>query len=155
MLHEGDDRGFFFFKVKSGFLQEEDVKIVSKQIKDRIIQFKSKGNVVESGSKSGDISQDGQNVHDAGTSSSSGNLNDPLSQSSVNDSSSQQQYNPHTIQTQTSVSSILHQQSVDIPSNDNVHSVTSEPSATETSEGHVQHADTQQEIGKLSLLIYL
>jgi hypothetical protein len=48
------------FKVKSGFLQEEDVKIVSKQIKDRIGQYRSRGNVVESQSKTSEVTQESQ-----------------------------------------------------------------------------------------------
>jgi hypothetical protein len=46
--------------VKSGFLQEEDVKIVSKQIKDRIGQYRSRGNVVESQSKTSEVTQESQ-----------------------------------------------------------------------------------------------
>jgi hypothetical protein len=66
------------FKVKSGFLQEEDVKIVSKQIKDRIGQYRSRGNVVESQSKTSEVTQESQqqqpesaqNVTQHGTSNS-------------------------------------------------------------------------------------
>lgn len=139
---------FFLLQVKSGFLQEEDVKIVSKQIRDRINQYKSKGSVIESQSKTGDINQDVQSIQDAGIAGTSGHVNDPHhSQSFVNNDSSSQQHTPHTVQTQTSVQAVLQQQSVDMSSNEKVNTTTSEHMITETSE--VPPMDSQQEKGKL------
>jgi hypothetical protein len=134
------------FKVKSGFLQEEDVKIVSKQIKDRIGQYRSRGNVVESQSKTSEVTQESQqqqqqpesaqNVTRHGTSNSpaqSGEKHTQISnQVSIEMQPGQSTASQSNVQTQTPVSQ---QHSLEIPT-DKLHQ-TSEQSTSDS-------ADTQQ-----------
>ena len=144
------------FKVKSGFLQEEDVKIVSKQIKDRIGQYRSRGNVVESQSKTSEVTQESQqqqqqpesaqNVTQHGTSSSpaqSGEKHTQISnQVSLEMQPGQSTASQSNVQTQTPVSQ---QHSLEIPS-EKLHQ-TSEQSPCDSAD--TQQSDSHPETGIL------
>ena len=142
------------FKVKSGFLQEEDVKIVSKQIKDRIGQYRSRGNVVESQSKTSEVTQESQqqqqqpesaqNVTRHGTSNSpaqSGEKHTQISnQVSIEMQPGQSTASQSNVQTQTPVSQ---QHSLEIPT-EKLHQ-TSEQSTSDSAD--TQQSDSQPETG--------
>jgi hypothetical protein len=144
------------FKVKSGFLQEEDVKIVSKQIKDRIGQYRSRGNVVESQSKTSEVTQESQqqqqqpesaqNVTRHGTSNSpaqSGEKHTQISnQVSIEMQPGQSTASQSNVQTQTPVSQ---QHSLEIPT-EKLHQ-TSEQSTSDFSD--TQQSDSCPETGIL------
>jgi hypothetical protein len=144
------------FKVKSGFLQEEDVKIVSKQIKDRIGQYRSRGNVVESQSKTSEVTQESQqqqqqpesaqNVTRHGTSNSpaqSGEKHTQISnQVSIEMQPGQSTASQSNVQTQTPVSQ---QHSLEIPT-EKLHQ-TSEQSTSDSAD--TQQSDSHPETGIL------
>ncbi|CAC5409771.1 WNK [Mytilus coruscus] len=134
--------------VKSGFLQEEDVKFVSKQIKDRIGQYRSRGNVTESHSKTAEVTQDGHPLQTQPAQIQ------PAQESVQTVDLCQQQVQPHseshiqtsapysTVQTQTSSPAVIQQQSFEIPSEKVEHSL----SEQQLAESDLQKTDSLQDI---------
>ncbi|VDI31861.1 WNK lysine deficient protein kinase [Mytilus galloprovincialis] len=134
--------------VKSGFLQEEDVKFVSKQIKDRIGQYRSRGNVTESHSKTTEVTQDGQHLP-----TQPPQLQHAQESVQTHDLS-QQQVQPHseshipatapysTVQTQTSAPAVIHQKSFEIISEKVEHS----SSEHQLAESDLHKTDSLQDI---------
>lgn len=141
------------FKVKSGFLQEEDVKIVSKQIKDRIGQYRSRGNVVESQSKTSEVTQESQQQQQPesaqhGTSNSPAQSGEQHTQHQISNQASiekqpgQLSASQSNVQTQTPVSQ---QHSLEIPA-EKLHQ-TSEQSTSDSAD--TQQSDSHPETGIL------
>jgi len=143
------------FKVKSGFLQEEDVKIVSKQIKDRIGQYRSRGNVVESQSKTSEVTQESQQQQQQqpesaqhGTSNSPAQSGEQHTQHQISNQVSiemqpgQSSASQSNVQTQTPVSQ---QHSLEI-SAEKLHQ-TSEQSTSDSAD--TQQSDSRPETGIL------
>lgn len=129
--------------VKSGFLQEEDVKIVSKQIKDRIGQYKSRGNAAESQIKATELPQDqsevsGTTVH---PSESAVQQNIQVSSQLTIDVIQGQSSRPHTIHSQTSVQTVIQQTSSELLSDKNQQPV--EQAAVDSAEQ--QHIEQQHD----------
>ncbi|CAG2254672.1 PRKWNK [Mytilus edulis] len=134
--------------VKSGFLQEEDVKFVSKQIKDRIGQYRSRGNVTESHSKTTEVTQDGQHLP-----TQPPQLQHAQESVQTHDLS-QQQVQPHseshipatapysTVQTQTSAPAVIQQKSFEIISEKVEHS----SSEHQLAESDLHKTDSLQDI---------
>ncbi|XP_071153242.1 serine/threonine-protein kinase Wnk-like isoform X8 [Mytilus edulis] len=134
--------------VKSGFLQEEDVKFVSKQIKDRIGQYRSRGNVTESHSKTTEVTQDGQHLP-----TQPSQLQHAQESVQTHDLS-QQQVQPHseshipatapysTVQTQTSAPAVIQQKSFEIISEKVEHS----SSEHQLAESDLHKTDSLQDI---------
>ncbi|XP_063436035.1 uncharacterized protein LOC134717170 isoform X2 [Mytilus trossulus] len=132
--------------VKSGFLQEEDVKFVSKQIKDRIGQYRSRGNVTESHSKTTEVTHDPLPTQPP-------QLQHAQESVQTHDLS-QQQVQPHseshipattpysTVQTQTSAPAVIQQKSFEIISEKVEHST----SDHQLAESDLQKTDSLQDI---------